>query len=144
MLTIGWSAPDDTGGPAITSYDLRYIPSNATAKEDPDNWTVRTGIATTDAGTYSLTGLLRNGAYDLQVRAVNDAGPGPWSDSFTQGVQEEAPLVPKLPRSVPASGRSLPSGPPTPSTGVRTGTTTTCVISVVSRPTRMTTATGPS
>ena len=33
MLTVGWSAPDDTGGPAITSYDLRYIPSNATAKE---------------------------------------------------------------------------------------------------------------
>ena len=101
MLTIGWSAPDDTGGSAITSYDLRYIPSNATAKEDPDNWTVRTGIATTDAGTYSLTGLLRNGSYDLQVRAVNDAGPGPWSDSFTQGVEEEAPLVPEAPTLSP-------------------------------------------
>ena len=100
-LTISWSAPDDTGGSAITSYDLRYIPSNATAKEDPDNWTVRTGIATTDAGTYSLTGLLRNGAYDLQVRAVNDAGPGPWSDSFTQGVEEEAPLVPEAPTLSP-------------------------------------------
>ena len=100
-LTISWSAPADTGGTPITSYDLRYIPSNATAKEDPDNWTVRTGIATTDAGTYSLTGLLRNGAYDLQVRAVNDAGPGPWSDSFTQGVEEEAPLVPEAPTLSP-------------------------------------------
>ena len=78
-----------------------YILSNATAKEDPDNWTVRTGIATTDAGTYSLTGLLRNGSYDLQVRAVNDAGPGPWSDSFTQGVEEEAPLVPEAPTLSP-------------------------------------------
>ena len=62
---------------------------------------MRTGIATTDAGTYSLTGLLRNGSYDLQVRAVNDAGPGPWSDSFTQGVEEEAPLVPKAPTLSP-------------------------------------------
>ena len=50
-LTISWSAPAESGGTPITSYDLRYIPSNATAKEDPDNWTVQTGIGTTDVGT---------------------------------------------------------------------------------------------
>ena len=56
-LTIDWDAPTDIGDSAVTSYDLRYIPSNATGKTDPANWMEVTGIGTDDTGTYEITGL---------------------------------------------------------------------------------------
>ena len=42
-LAVAWSAPDSDGGRDITSYDLRYIRSDAPSKADA-NWTVRDGI----------------------------------------------------------------------------------------------------
>ena len=33
-LAVSWSAPSDTGGSAITSYDARYIRSDALDKSD--------------------------------------------------------------------------------------------------------------
>ena len=77
-LAVSWSAPSDTGGSAITSYDLRYIRSDALDKAD-DSWTVRDGIWTSGALEYTLSGLTNGVGYDVQVRAVNDAGNGPWS-----------------------------------------------------------------
>ncbi|MYB17838.1 MAG: hypothetical protein F4Y16_02430, partial [Holophagales bacterium] len=77
-LTVSWTEPADTGATAITSYDLRYIPSENVDKADA-NWTVRTGIWSSGALEYSLSGLTDDTGYDLQVRAVNGAGGGPWS-----------------------------------------------------------------
>ena len=95
-LTVGWSAPTDLGDSAVTSYDLRYIPSNATAKEDPANWTEVTGIGTDDTGTYEITGLGPGVQYDLKVRAANDTGPGPWSESLVVRSSLEQPFAPSL------------------------------------------------
>ena len=36
-LTVDWTAPADTGGSAVTAYDLRYIES-ASAERSGDNW----------------------------------------------------------------------------------------------------------
>ena len=95
-LTIGWDAPTDIGDSAVTSYDLRYIPSNATAKEDPANWMEVTGIGTDDTGTYEITGLRPGVQYDLKVRAANDTGPGPWSESLVVRSSLEQPFAPSL------------------------------------------------
>ena len=81
-LAVSWSAPSDTGGSAITSYDVRYIRSDALDKAD-DSWTVQDGIWSSGALEYTLSGLTNGVGYDVQVRAVNDAGDGPWSATAT-------------------------------------------------------------
>ena len=95
-LTIDWDAPTDIGGSAITSYDLQYIRSNASGKTDPANWTVVTGIGTDDTGTHEIAGLGPGAQYDVQVRAVNETGPGPWSESLVVRSSLEQPFAPSL------------------------------------------------
>ena len=95
-LTIDWDAPTDIGGAAITSYDLQYIRSDASGKTDPANWTELAGIGTDDTGTYEITGLGPGVEYDVQVRAVNDTGPGPWSESLVVRSSLEKPFAPSL------------------------------------------------
>ena len=77
-LTVSWRAPSgDTSG--ITAYDLRHI--LATADETVDaNWTVVQDVWTgTGPLRYTLPGLTGGTQYDVQVRAVNSIGDGPWS-----------------------------------------------------------------
>ena len=81
-LAVSWSPPAEDGGSAITSYDVRYIRSDALDKAD-DSWTVRDSIWTSGALEYTLSGLTNGVGYDVQVRAVNDAGDGPWSATAT-------------------------------------------------------------
>ena len=78
-LTVAWSAPSSDGGSAITAYDLRHIRSDAANKGDA-NWTVVQDAWTgTGPLRYAVTGLTNGVQYDVQVRAVNTAGDGPWS-----------------------------------------------------------------
>ena len=96
---VTWSAPDDIGGSDITSYDIRYI-----LTDDPDstNWTEVTNVGSTSALQHTLSGVKGGAEFHLAVRAVNDAGAGPWSDSFT-GETEQS--VPNRPGSVVAAAR---------------------------------------
>ncbi len=79
-LAVEWSAPADIGGSAVTGYDLRYIESDA-ADRAATNWTLVEGAWTSGALEYTLGSLDPTVRYDVQVRAANDAGPGPWSDA---------------------------------------------------------------
>ena len=81
-LAVSWSPPAEDGGAAITSYDLRYIRSDALDKPD-DNWTVREDIWSSGPLSYELDSLTNGVGYDVQVRAVNTAGDGPWSATAT-------------------------------------------------------------
>ena len=92
QLTIGWTAPTDGGGSAVTSYDLRYVRSSAAATATP---TVVTAIGTDDTGTYNLTGL-QPAEYDIQVRAVNTTGAGPWSEVLKGTPTKEKPFAPSI------------------------------------------------
>ena len=67
-----------------TAYDLRYIETAADETVD-SNWTVVEDVWTTGSGDlqYTLTGLTADTEYDLQVRAVNAVGDGPWSATVT-------------------------------------------------------------
>ena len=82
-LAVVWSTPSQNGGSAITGYDLRHLPSDATSKGD-SNWTVAQDVwPGSGALSYELTGLDGGTQYDLQVRAVNAAGDGSWSATAT-------------------------------------------------------------
>ena len=89
-VDLTWNAPSSDGGSAITAYDLRYIRSDASDKADA-NWTVVQDVWTTGSGglSYELTDLTGGTQYDLQVRAVNDSGDGPWSATATATTELE-------------------------------------------------------
>ena len=77
-ITVVWTAPASNGGSDITSYDLRHIGSDATDKSD-DNWTVEDDVWSSGALQATITGLTNGAGYDVQARAVNAIGNGPWS-----------------------------------------------------------------
>ena len=77
-LTVVWTEPDQTGDEDVTSYDIRYIESEAPDKAD-ENWTLVEDAWTSGPLTYTVTRLTGNTEYDLQVRAVNVLGNGLWS-----------------------------------------------------------------
>ncbi len=84
-LTVSWTAPAVDRGTRVTSYDLRYIPTSAD-ETDSASWTVVEGVWTASAGgdlEHTLTGLVGDTQYDVQVRAVNSSGPGSWSTTST-------------------------------------------------------------
>ena len=83
-LLVKWSAPSSEGASAITTYDLRYIETSADETDD-SNWTVVDDAWTTDGGDlqHTIAGFSRNVQFDIQVRAVNEAGDGPWSETAT-------------------------------------------------------------
>ena len=70
-LSVSWTAPDNTG-PDIEDYDVHY-------KEQGGSFTDWAHGGTGTAAT--ITGLTTDTAYEVQVRAMNDEGTGPWSPS---------------------------------------------------------------
>ena len=72
-LDVSWTAPDNTGRPAITSYDLRYQKVTETAWTD--------GPQDVTGTSASITGLDQGTQYQVAVRATNADGDGPWSST---------------------------------------------------------------
>ena len=72
-LDVNWVAPDNTGRPAITGYDLRYRAGTS------GGWTA--GPQDVSGTSASLTGLTAGTAYGVQVRGLNDDGDGAWGAS---------------------------------------------------------------
>ena len=85
FLIVSWTPPGQTAGSAVTAYDLRHI--QTAADETVDSiWTVLEEVWTATPGgdlEYTITGLTGETQYDVQVRAVNRAGPSPWSETST-------------------------------------------------------------
>ena len=81
-LAVVWTAPAETGGGVITAYDVRYIETSEDETVDA-NWTVRDNAWRSGNLRYIVTGLTNATEYDVQVRAVNSAGDGAWSDTET-------------------------------------------------------------
>ncbi len=77
-VDLSWTAPADNGGSAITDYEYRY-------RKTTGAWSLWASAGNDLAET--ITGLERNTAYSVQVRAVNSIGKSPASNaSATTGV----------------------------------------------------------
>ena len=77
-LDVRWTAPDTTGIPDTTGYDVQYRAGDSGAWIDHDFNSVGTTTMTT------VPDLASNTTYQLQVRAENDEGEGQWAtDSGT-------------------------------------------------------------
>ena len=101
-LTVAWTAPADTGGSDITSYDARSIRSDATVKSDAE-WTEHTGIWSAGDLEGEVTGLEDGVAYDVQLRAVNSGGGGLWSETVG-GATASPPGEPRIASVVARDG----------------------------------------
>ncbi len=83
-LVAEWQAPSHDGGSAITGYQLRY-------STDGTTWTTVSGTVT--GKRWAVIGGLTNGdEYQVQARAVNEAGPGDWSPSG-RGTPAAPPVI---------------------------------------------------
>ncbi len=72
QLGVSWTAPADTGGSAITDYDVQYRSGTSGVWIDH----AHTGTAL----TATLTGLTNGQSYQVRVRAENAQGESPsWS-----------------------------------------------------------------
>ena len=94
-LTVNWKEPTDTGKTAITSYDLRYIREDATDKSDA-NWTEVTNVGSLSNRSYTITGLVGNVEYEIQLRARNSEGYGVWSGVTTAEPTIGKPSAPSI------------------------------------------------
>ena len=85
-LYVNWNAPNNTGRPAITGYDLRYMISGT--------WT--NGPQNVTATNRAIHGLEPDTSYDVQVRAQNADGQSSWSpsDSGNTRTTEESQRTP--------------------------------------------------
>ena len=84
-LTVSWSAPDNAGKPAITGYDVQY------RETDTFNWAL---VSHNAASTSVIIASLRsNTFYDVQVRALNTDGSGPWSSIADVSTSPPSELV---------------------------------------------------
>ena len=96
--TASWTPPSDFGNP-VTSYDVRW------RQVGTQSWGERT-LDTPDT-TTTLTGLEPDGHYEVQVRAANFIGTGPWSESGTVELSPPPPDAPEAPSVATASLTSL-------------------------------------
>ena len=87
-VTVSWTAPDTTGRPDITDYDLRYRASGAT--EWTDHSFTGTGTTTT------ITGLSVGTTYEAQVMAGNDEGDSGWSATGSGAPEAPTPSTPTI------------------------------------------------
>ena len=83
-LKVTWTAPENAG-PAITGYVVQHRVDGS-----KDDWSQVT-LAATVLETV-ISSLEATTSYEVQVRADNDEGEGPWSDSGTASTLA-APIV---------------------------------------------------
>ena len=103
-LTITWKEPD-AGASSITQYDLRYVRSDVAYKPE-DQWTVVEDVGTAGSDlSHTLPDLDGGVDYDIQVRAVNGRGLGPWSDTVKTQFPVAAPTAPSITSITPGDAR---------------------------------------
>ena len=100
QLHVSWDEPNDNGGIPISSYAIRY------SNDSGSTWTSWDTPIDPQSLQSTITGLQNGMIYQVQVRARNRQGDGPWSP-----LGEAQPrLLPPLPQwiQVPLSGLIWP------------------------------------
>ena len=75
-VNVMWTAPSNTGRPSITSYDLQY--REGMTGDWMDGPQGVTGTSST------IMNLMEDTEYQVQVRATNSDGDGPWSQPWNR------------------------------------------------------------
>ncbi len=102
-INLSWTAPTNTGGAAITGYQIEVSPNGS------DTWTnLETNTGTT-ATTYAHTGLTAGTTRHYRVRAINSVDPGAASNVVSATTSLPAATAPGAPTGLTASA----SGPTT-------------------------------
>ena len=81
QLNVTWTAPDNSGRPALSGYEVGYCETSEVSACDMGY--VTWGSATVSDGSatsHTLTGLESFTYYTVRVRAKNPEGTGAWSD----------------------------------------------------------------
>ena len=94
-LSVSWTAPETTGRPDISDYDVQYSVDGSGTWAEFDH--TGTGLSAT------ITGLSAGTVYEVQVRAGNDEGAGAWSASGRAATGSP-------PTEVPSDWGLIPSG----------------------------------
>ena len=82
-LQVTWTAPPNLGRPAIEGYDVQYREVGASSWTDVPQDVIGTTSAT-------ITPVDAGKSYEVQVRATNDEGDGPWA---VWGADEAVPVT---------------------------------------------------
>ena len=94
-LTVTWNAPADTGGLALSGYDVQY--RQKPADEQPGgSWA---GAGRVAASPRVISGLTNGTVYEVRVRARNSEGQSGWSEA----AEGTPATTPGLPRNLVAS-----------------------------------------
>ena len=96
QLDVSWTAPTNNGGSAITDYDVRHC---STSCNVATNWTELDDSTDSTALSATITTLTNGTSYQVQVRAGNANGDGPWSPSAT--LKAGLPAAPAAPTLTP-------------------------------------------
>ena len=81
-IVVDWAPPGDHGS-AISDYDVRYCSSGCSSDAD---WTSLEDTTDSTDRPAVIDGLSIGSAYQVQVRAQNARGVGPWSAAGTHTV----------------------------------------------------------
>ena len=96
-LEVSWAAPASLGtGTAVTDYDLRYFAGTADPANEADWVEEGETKGPPNPGTNTsaiITGLTKDQAYRVQVRAAAGHGESPWSASVAGTPANQAPRV---------------------------------------------------
>ena len=88
-VTLGWTAPTDTGTSSITAYWIERAPHRS------GSWTIIATIAqhgnTASPLTYTDEGLPAGQSFRYRISAVNDSGRGPNSETVIGSTQHLTP-----------------------------------------------------
>ncbi len=87
-LTASWTAPD-AGGHPITGYKVRHRATGTT------DWTTSDALGSSTK-SQEIESLTNGTEYEVQVQAINDTGPGGWSDS-AKATPRTVPATPAAP-----------------------------------------------
>ncbi len=87
-ISATWTAPANAGRPAIAGYDYQY------RKTGEQSWSGATYATNGVVTSATISGLDANTSYDVEVRAKNDEGTGPWSATGAGSTGNTAPVFP--------------------------------------------------
>ena len=76
-LLASWSAAPSSGLDEILDYDVRY-------RQEGGDWIIWQPKSVNSSTSTTITDLINNTLYQVQVRAINQAGPSNWSFALSE------------------------------------------------------------